>query len=162
MTRLRGDARRSVASARRRCPVGRWVALAIGCTFVAQSASAVQCSLAVQAVDFGAYDVFSNRSVDGTGSLQVSCDVAAPYSIVLSAGSGAYAARVMSQGPYTLMYNLFTDPALTTVCGDGSAGTAVVTGNTASATIPVYGRIPARQNAHVGPYADTIVVIVEF
>jgi spore coat protein U-like protein len=61
-----------------------------------------------------------------------------------------------------LSYNLYLDPTRLTIWGDGSAGTGTVnsTGITGSST--VYGRIPARQNAVVGMYADVVIVTVTF
>lgn len=46
--------------------------------------------------------------------------------------------------------------------GDGSPGTATVNGSGTTHTFTVYGRIPARQNAVVGSYSDTITVTITF
>jgi spore coat protein U-like protein len=125
-------------------------------------ALSAQCGVTVQGVSFGSYDVFSTQYVDSTGAIGVSCDVATPYAVSLSPGGGSFTDRAMANGPYVLLYNLYVDAARASVWGDGSGGTATVAANAASTTHTVYGRIPARQNAHVGSYSDTITVTVNY
>jgi len=50
------------------------------------------------------------------------------------------------------------------VWGDKSNGTSNFSAllNLLPVTLPVYGRIPARQNANAGSYSDTIVVTLLF
>ena len=120
------------------------------------------CSLSVQSVSFGPYDTFSNSNLDSTGNIDVTCLLTTAYSITLSSGSGSYATRLMSSGGNTLGYNLYTDATRSVVWGDGTGGTSVVSGNALLASHTIYGRIPARQNATVGAYTDTITVTVNF
>ena len=121
-----------------------------------------QCNLSAQGVSFGVYDTFSNQSVDSTGNIAVSCDVSAPYSISLSAGSGSFESRWMANGSHKLVYNLYLDAARTAIWGDGAGGSSIASGNGTAANHAVYGRIPARQNAYVGSYADNITVTISF
>ncbi len=123
---------------------------------------AVACTVNAGGVSFGGYDPFSSLGLDGTGNIAVTCDVSAPYTIGLSPGNGPYASRTMLSGAHTLTYNLFTDGTRTGVWGDGTGSTGTVSGNGSSANHTVYGRIPARQNAHVGTYSDIITVTVTF
>lgn len=120
------------------------------------------CTLSVQGVAFGSYDVFSYQSVDSTGNISVTCDVATAYSISISPGTGSYATRSMANGPHRLNYNLFTDATRTTVWGDGTSGSGVVAGNGTMANHTVFGRIPARQNLHIGAYSDNLTVTLTF
>jgi spore coat protein U-like protein len=137
--------------------------LALGVILIyALPCAAVQCSLGVQGVAFGAYDVFSFQSLDSTGNIGVTCDVSTPYTIALSAGQGTYASRSLASGAYRLNYNLFTDASRATVWGDGTGGSSTVSGSYASANFTVFGRISARQNAHVGTYADGVTVTLTF
>lgn len=137
--------------------LGAAVALASG------HAGAAQCSISAQSVSFGIYDVFDNAHLDGVGNLSLTCDAPTAYSISLSPGSGAYSSRVMRNGIHALHYNLFADPARTSVWGDGSGGSTVVNGAVQISTHhPVYGRINARQNVFAGNYSDTLTVIVDF
>jgi spore coat protein U-like protein len=120
------------------------------------------CTVSVQGVNFGSYDVFNHAPADSTGSVDVRCDAAQPYSIALSAGGGAYALRLMANGARTLGYNLFTDATRTSVWGDGTAGSVVVNGNAVTASHVVYGRIPARQNVRSGVYADSLLATITY
>lgn len=142
-------------------PLWPWL-LAMALAIVAQEAGAVQCSLSLQGVNFGTYDTFSNQSLDSTGRVDVTCDISAPYSISLSPGGGSYATRSMTDGAHTFNYNLYTDATYTIVWGDGTGSTATVGGSGTTAIHTVYGRIPARQNAHMGTYFDSITVTVSF
>ncbi|HZZ92374.1 MAG TPA: spore coat U domain-containing protein [Usitatibacter sp.] len=124
--------------------------------------AAAQCNVGAQGVAFGTYDVFSSQGVDSTGNIAVTCDVSTPYAIAMSPGQGTYALRSMASGTYRLGYNLFTDASRATVWGDGTGGSSTVSGSTAAANYTVFGRIPARQNAHVGAYADSVTITLTF
>lgn len=136
--------------------------LAMALAMSAQQAWSATCTLNVQGVSFGTYDTFGNVAVDSAGNIAVSCDVATAYAISLSPGGGSYASRAMASGAHTLNYNLYSDAARTIVWGDGTGGTATVSGNATSANHTVYGRIPPAQNAYVGSYSDSITVTLTF
>jgi spore coat protein U-like protein len=70
----------------------------------------------------------------------------------------------MLNGANTLNYNLYMDAARTVVWGDKSSGTSNYTALLAAlpVTLSVYGRIPARQNAKAGNFADTVVITLLF
>lgn len=152
----RGSERRSTRSAASTLLLA---ATLLGASLPAWS---VTCSVSASGVNFGSYDVFSNVSSDGAGSVSVSCDEAASYSIAISAGNGSYASRWMASGAHQLAYNLYRDASRTTIWGDGTGGSAVVSGSGSGATHTVYGRIPSRQNVYAGSYSDNIVVIVTY
>jgi len=132
------------------------------------------CSASATGVAFGPYDVFSATPTEATGDISVSCtglvvSVLISYDIQLSPGSsGAYSARALVSGPHSLAYNLYTDSIRTVIWGDGSSGTSTVSDGyalglfTVTRQYPVYGRIPARQNAFVGSYNDTLIVTVNY
>lgn len=133
-----------------------------------------ECSASTSGVSFGAYDVFSPAPLDGSGAISVSCtglvaSVLVSYELLLSpGGSGGYLSRTLSNGSSPLAYNLYADSARTSVWGDGSSGTAKVSDGyllglfTVTKDYPVYGRIPALQNAATGSYADTVIVTVNY
>lgn len=146
-------------------PQNSW-ALCVGCTCNVQSASNIA---------YGNYNPFSGSDIDVTGEIQVKCvatvGVLASINISLSTGSsGTYLPRTMKSGANALNYNLYTNSSRTTIWGDGSSGTSIITNNftllalasfTTSDT--VYARLPAGQtNAAVGTYSDTITVTVDF
>lgn len=125
------------------------------------------CSVDPTPVAFGAYSPFDGAPADSTGTLRVSCDaVTAGYTLLLgSGGAGSYAPRRLDGGVHTLAYNLYVDALRTVVWGDGSAGTATVSGALAlpgAVEHTVYGRVPARQNVGAGSYGDVITVTIEF
>jgi spore coat protein U-like protein len=132
--------------------------LASGCALPAWA----DCTVSTSGVVFGAYDTLSPLALDGAGTISVSCNPAAPYSIALSPGGGSYALRRMVSGSDQLEYNLFTDSTRTMVWGDGSGGTTAVSGNADSASHTVYGRIPGGQNVRAGSYSDSLVVTLTF
>jgi spore coat protein U-like protein len=156
-------------------------ALALGSGMTALPVSAaINCSVSVPAaVTFGQYDVFDPANLDAVGTVRLACTrVSAPsatvtYSIALSAGlGGAYLpSRQLGSGANRLNYNLHTDAARSQIWGNGSGGSAVVTGITARLTparpsvtvdLSMYGRIPALQDVAVGGYFDLITVTVTY
>jgi len=106
--------------------------------------------------------IAQSLATDITGTVDVSCDISSPYTISLSTGAGTYASRTMTGSSGTLVYNLYVDATRLSIWGDGSPGTGTVGGTANTASHTVYGRIPARQNAPVGSYTDTIIVTLTF
>lgn len=120
------------------------------------------CTVSTGGIAFGGYDPFVAQDVDSVANISVTCDEATSYSIALSTGGGTYEQRAMTNGLHQLLYNLYTDATLSTVWGDGSGHSATVSDIQLVATHTVYGRIPARQDTHVGVYSDTIVITLTF
>lgn len=145
-----------------------------------QTASAVcvicSCSVAVDShVAFGVFDPLPGTAQDAAGHFTVTCDLTLglldTYTVALSkGGAGSYSPRRMSSGALTLNYNLYTDAARTTVWGDGTGGSAIVSDPSLLTllghvvrTYDVYGRIlPNQQSTWPGSYADTIVITVTY
>jgi spore coat protein U-like protein len=129
--------------------------------------AAAQCSASANGVAFGSYNALSGLAVNSVGNVSVSCLLSLGYNISLSSGgAGSFSPRRLNNGGNTLNYNLYTGPTYLTVWGDGSGGTATVSGSIGFLLIPVnhvvYGRIPAGQNAAAGSYTDTISVTVTY
>ncbi len=132
-------------------------------------AHAVSCVFnSVTPVAFGTYDVFSVTPTDAVGSFTYQCSLLLALDVItinLSTGSsGTYSARTLQNGANTLSYNLYMDAARTVVWGDQSNGTSNYTAilSLLAVTLPIYGRIPARQNAKAGSYNETVVVTLLF
>lgn len=147
--------------------VGRFRTLmgAIAAILLCPAVGAAQCMVSVTGLAFGTYDVFSASPTDSAGTITVECAAGTGYSVALSPGvSGSYVSRTMIDGGRSLQYGLYLDSARSVSWGDGSGGSATVSGTGSGAQIhhTVYGRIPARQNARVGSYADSITVTVAF
>lgn len=126
------------------------------------TAAAASCSLNVQAVLFGSYDALAAQSLDGVGTVSVTCDAFSSYSIALGPGQGSLLARRL-QGPGgPLAYNLYTDVLRLAIWGDGTLGTALVGGSGTNSSFTIYGRIPPRQPVPAGAYGDTVTVTLLF
>lgn len=135
-------------------------ALALG----APLARSAGCTVSTSGLNFGTYDVFSPLNDDITATINVDCPSATAYSIWLSSGSGTFSSRTLTNAGHLLAYNLYLDPTHLTIWGDGSAGTGTFssTGTGSNVATPVYGRIPAGQNAWLGSYADVVTITVNF
>ena len=117
---------------------------------------------------FGTYDpVVTNRLTDldvSPNALSIACTRGAP-SVTVGLDLGLHATgstRRMISGSDFLTYEIYTTAARTTVWN--AANTVSYSSTTmAASTLPVYGRIPAGQDAAVGAsYADTITATVNF
>ncbi len=134
------------------------------------------CTLATTNVAFGNYNPMAFGNTDTTGSVKVNCGgvvgLLIPFNIAISAGaSGSFANRQMKSGSNALAYNLYTDASYTTIWGDGSSSTQIISsgvtldalGLSPAQNFYVYGRIPGRQTAAIpGVYADTISVTLTY
>jgi spore coat protein U-like protein len=133
----------------------------------AQAAAANRCTLNVTPLRFGLYNPISPVDGSSTGTIDYNCTGSTPITILLSAGSGSFAARQMRQGANALAYNLFLDAGGTQIWGDGTGGSQFFSDPAPRANTPnavtIFGRIPARQTrAHIGAYSDRIVVTIIF
>lgn len=134
--------------------------------------SLCSCSANTTDISLGNYDPLSVSNVDGSGSVTVTCTltVALPgsFDIRLNTGSsGSFTARTLRNGGSSLNYNLYTDSGRTSIWGDGSGGSAIVTQSFSSLlfvqrTNTIYARIPGGQNVPAGTYSDTIIVTVVY
>ena len=139
----------------------------------------VDCSVTATGVAFGVYDPALTSPTDSVGNVLVRCVYLfggaeqVNYTVSLSTGtSGTYASRWLRAGTPVLRYNLFVDPSRLQVWGNGSAGTFVAAGshtvgpgvgNGSRETLhPIYGRIPAQQDALPGSYSDAIFLTLSF
>ncbi|MCC7200092.1 MAG: spore coat protein U domain-containing protein [Gammaproteobacteria bacterium] len=128
------------------------------------------CIISSQNLAFGNYDGTAAKT--GTADITVRCSNQTPYGVSLSTGGGTFAQRLLSgSGSNKLQYNLFTSVAATTIWGDGTLSTGIIsdTGTGMSAanakTHTVYGQLPDNafnQNAPTGSYNDSITVTVTY
>jgi spore coat protein U-like protein len=135
-------------------------------------ANACVCQVALTTLAFGNYDPFSDFPDDSVGTLSVSCSSPDPanstFSVALNGGSsGRVSERVMKSGSYSVFYNVYADAAHSIIWGDGTGGgQPVVAGfptvSRQAVTLNLYGRVPARQNVHVGSYRDTLTVTITY
>ncbi|HXY97168.1 MAG TPA: spore coat U domain-containing protein [Steroidobacteraceae bacterium] len=129
------------------------------------------CTVSANPLAFGSYQP-GRGPVSGRTTLAVLCSQGAPFVVALDAGTaGSVAQRVMTMGTAGLQYNLYTTPAHTTVWGDGTQGSATVSGtghglmSSAAITETVYGRLldsPGNAGLAPGLYTDTITLTITY
>jgi spore coat protein U domain-containing protein, fimbrial subunit CupE1/2/3/6 len=127
------------------------------------------CSLTSTSMVFGTYDVLVTTPLDTTGSLIYRCSQR-DHNIQITldrGGAQSFETRRMVNGTEQLLYNLYLDAARTIIWGDGSGGTQVLfignpQSNNQDLSVPIFGRIPARQDRGIGTYTDTIIVTLNF
>lgn len=135
-------------------------------TFQTQITIQASCTiLAASTLDFGTQGALI-ANVDQTSTVQVQCTNTTPYNIGFDAGTGAGATvtnRKMTSGGATINYSLFSNAGRTTNWGN-TVGTDTVsaTGNGASQSYTVYGRVPPQTTPAPATYTDTITITVTY
>jgi spore coat protein U-like protein len=148
------------------------IMLCVAC-FAATAGAAVSCGVSTTGVAFGSYDPVLGQNRDTSGTISVSCTGnsgdSVSYSLLLSAGNGAFSSRAMAGSAVPLQYNLYTDIARSQVWGDGTGGTLVVSDSYSISTSPtvrnytVYGRIPAGETGvTAAAYNDSIAITLDY
>jgi spore coat protein U-like protein len=135
----------------------------------APTAGTRTCAITATGVDFGVYETTNSVPADSTGTITYSCSQgggALNVTVTIDSGFGASFNRTMTNGTDRMNYNLYLDAGRTTIWGDGSSGTNVLTdkvpGNSKQITATVYGRVFPRQNVGSGQYADGLTVTLLF
>lgn len=156
-------------------PIVRFCALAMLLLPVIPTAAnaqlAVLCSVTSSPMSYGNYDGSLANPTISSATVSISCTALAlpttvTFRISLIGGTGGQAARQLPSGTERLNHQIYTDASRTIVFGDGTGGTAQLTGSgTANLLTPlrrdftVYGRIAARQRApRAGIYQDILTV----
>lgn len=147
------------------------LALAAIATFIAPDASALtHCTIVSGGgVHFGRYDIFSMAPLDAAGSFSYECHGDTQDDLILielGRGDGSsFLMREMTNGASKLAYNLYLDATYTSIWGDGTGGSSRLgpfRPQHGTSTVWIHGRIPARQNARVGGYTDTLTVTIVY
>jgi spore coat protein U-like protein len=131
-------------------------------------------TLSVTGLTFGAYDPTNVTAAASTTSVTVQCNSTArtlpPISIAINAGdSGSFTARAMdgtgTAAGAVLTYQLYDNSTHSTIWGDGTGGTATVSGGNGTSytqTFTGYGQVPVSQYTTPGNYADTLTVTMTY
>lgn len=151
----------------------RLFALLLLCLLWSPPASAASCSVSIGDLDFGPVDSLYSAAVDSAAAVQIDCDqiseATAAMSVCINLGAGTggatAGARRMSSGTRTLDYQLYKDsgrsipwgsadsPAL----GSARAVRFTASGETASASLTLYGRVLGGQTTvEAGSYASSL------
>lgn len=140
---------------------------ALLCLLPVLEAGAVDCTLDVRPLNFGAMVATSRADADTVGVVEVRC-VGIPgeqvsYRIELQDGS-----RQLAGSRHGLPYGLYVDAARTTLWGDGSDGTGTVGDRyvlaAASETrqYPVFARVYADTRSAPGQYTDAVIAVLSY
>ena len=128
---------------------------------------AASCAISTLPVAFGNVLNLGTVFNNGTGSVTVNCINGVLWSVDLDPGLAPnFSDRRMTTSGLsgaTVVYQLYTDAAHTTVWGSASGGSAVTgTGSGASQVNTVYGRTQLGSSAPIGNYSDTVTVSITF
>jgi spore coat protein U-like protein len=105
---------------------------------------------------------------DATTTVAVQCTNTTPYDIGLNEGTttgGTTTTRLLvgSGSSATVQYKLYTDPGHATNWGNTvNTDTVHATGNGASQSYTIYGRIPPQTTPAPDTYSDTVTVTVTY
>jgi spore coat protein U-like protein len=140
-------------------------------TFNVTASVAANCLVSATDLAFGAFDGVNDINTLSS-TVGVRCTTGTPYTVGLNVGTGGgtFAARTLTNGTNTLLYNLYRNAGRTEIWGDGTASTFTVAGTGAGMGVPntvnhtVFGLLPAAGNqaAPVSSYASTIQVTVTY
>jgi spore coat protein U domain-containing protein, fimbrial subunit CupE1/2/3/6 len=135
-------------------------------TFTVQITITASCTIvSASTLNFGSQGVLT-ANVDQTSTIQVQCTNTTPYNIGLDAGTATGATvttRKMTNAGATISYSLYSNSARTTNWGNTvGTDTVAATGNGASQSYTVYGRVPPQTTPAPATYTDTITVTVTY
>ena len=138
------------------------------------------CSLTIPYFNFPLISPLSNNETRGIGSVSVTCqnlkgNGASPvkYEVKFSSGySSTFYNRTMraSRNNNKLSYNLFADPALTQILGDGTSSTYTFSNQyvlkkgdpSRTDEFIIYGNVPSDSMSTQGQYNDIISVWLDY
>ena len=132
------------------------VMLTFLCALFPRVAQAETCTATPTGLTFANVSPITKASVDGTGTILVSCTwnaVTLTPNVLVCLDLTAALPRTLSAGANTMAYGLYTDNARTIPWGAASLGSTPlsvtlakpVTGTTASATVTFYGQVTSNQ-----------------
>jgi len=136
---------------------------------MAVSATVVSnCTISTAALAFGNYDpvgAHAATTLDGTGTVTITCTQGAASTIGLDLGGNASGStRRMTNGSDFLTYELYQEATHTTVWGNAAPDllTPPAAPSYAARNFTVYGQVAAGQTVSTGAYADTVLATVNF
>lgn len=151
----------------RQCSIGSVLVLIF--LLSAPDAFAAACRISTVPLNFGTYDPGSPAPLDTAGEVTADCrGQAGIYQISLSSGaSGNPTNRYMTLASEQLLYNIYLNAARTSIWGDGSGPTSLMSGIKLQNGRQIdrrsfYGRVFPVQQPSAGTYVDSLVVTIMF
>ena len=127
------------------------------------------CTITFNDINHGTVSTLAANNDAASAGDNITCSFADSYTIALNVGTGGgtYATRTLANGANTLNFNVYSDAARTTIWGDGSGGSAVLTktstGGGVADAIDVYSRVLGGQTGKPeGTYSSTITATATF
>jgi len=156
----------------------RWLAALILLAFAPLSPAAT-CTVTGGQIPFGLYNGFHDSSTTVISQLSVQCQsptvlealLGITLKVSLSGGlSASPLDRTLAMGGDRLHYNVYLQPNLTQILGDGTDGTvaptscffSVLCGGQTSYTVTIYGAMPPHQDVSPGAYVDELTLTLAF
>lgn len=132
---------------------------------------ASKCLMQGETLSFGTYDPASannTAALNATGSLQIKCT--RNTSATISMDSGQYASQAAgtsramrsADGENYLSYDLYLDPARSTVWNDVNKAVYSAASGGVTSAISIYGTVPASQDVGDGQYNDVVTITANF
>lgn len=120
------------------------------------------CQLNGGTLSFGDYSSGQEADLDVQGTISYAhCSGNLTFELD-GGGSADVNARRMTSGTNKLNYQIYRTAARNAVWGSGLNSHGLVLIGTQSGSVPVYGRIPARQTVPAGTYTDTVNITLTF
>ncbi|WP_322024258.1 spore coat U domain-containing protein [Burkholderia sp. BCC1977] len=125
------------------------------------------CNISTTPMSFGNASVLT-AALTATSTISVQCTSGDAWQLALNGGStsASVTARQMKGAAYgaTVGYQLYTDSARSTIWGDGTSSTSMVTGTGtgAAAAVTVYGKVPVQTTPRPDTYSDTVTATISF
>ncbi len=139
-------------------------ALCLAAALLAAPPAHASCTVSFQDIAFGDYDAASPVATVTASELRARCRAPVVLTVLVSASgtSGSVLDRRMKHlsRADTLAYNVFRDASLTSVWGDSVQGNPVTARVEGEYVTRLHAQVYPRQDAWIGPYADTLRVTV--
>lgn len=133
-------------------------------TFTVSATVLDNCVISAANMNLGTFD--GTNDLAATSDISVSCTNGKAYDVSLSAGnSGNSAARTLSNGVQSLVYNLYTSAGYGTIWDAANVVSGTGAGMATTNTHTVYGRLLASDNTgaiDAGTYTDTITATIVY
>ena len=133
------------------------------------------CSVSASDMNFGAIQPLANTAAAATSDVSVACsgviDVAPSVSAKIGAGAHGVTGdrKMISAASNVLHYNIYSSTLYSTILGDGTGGFpsltvsgGLITLGNWSATVHLYGRVPADSTVPPGDYSDAVIVRIDW
>jgi spore coat protein U-like protein len=126
------------------------------------------CSVTSSGIVFSPYDTVTKTSVDGVGTITVSCTGSGTENLSLNlagGNAGSCTTRQMRRGTASLNYQIFREASASSAWCEGGSRLDITlnfaSGATQTASYTMYGQVGSGQNPTFGSYTDSLSVVLK-